>query len=155
MSELFTFKGIVAGTIATGVLSTVMLLQGAAGVLPQLSLIQLLLDVLAAPREHVFGWLAHCLLGSAMWGGLFAYLEPRLGADSQVKGGILFGLLLWLVMMLVVMPAAGAGYFGFQLTLLAPLVMLVLHVVYGAVLGWTYGKLSPAHGAFTSHHHPA
>jgi len=154
MSEVF--KGIVAGATATGAISTLVLLQGAAGLLPQLSLIQLLLDVLAAPREHMLGWLAHCVLGSVIWGGLFAYLGPRLGADSHVKGGILFGVLLWLVMMLVFMPAAGAGYFGFQLTLLAPLVMLVLHVVYGAVLGWTYGKLSPAHGGpFTSHHHPA
>jgi hypothetical protein len=27
-----------------------------------------------------------------------------------------------------------------------------MDVVYGAVLGWTYGKLSPTHDAFATHH---
>jgi hypothetical protein len=146
------FKGIIAAGIATAAISMLMLLQSAAGLLPQLSLIQLLLALLDAPKEHALGWILHFVIGSAVGGILFAHVEPRLGADSHTKGGILFGVLVWLVMMLVFMPAAGAGYFGFQLTLLAPLVMLVLHVVYGAVLGWTYGKLSPTHDPFATRH---
>jgi hypothetical protein len=30
--------------------------------------------------------------------------------------------------------------------------MLGLQVLYGGVLGWTYGKLSPTHNPFTKHH---
>jgi hypothetical protein len=146
------FKGILAGGVATVALSALMLLISAAGVLPQLSLIHLLLVVLDAPKEHVLGWIMHFALGSVIWGSLFAPIEPRLGTDSQTKSGILFGVLLWLFMMLVFMPAAGAGYFGFQLTHVAPIVILLLHVVYGAVLGWTYGKLSQTHHPFMRHH---
>jgi hypothetical protein len=146
------FKGIVAGGIAAGAISLLMLAQSAAGVLPQVSLIHLLLVLVEVPREHTFGWILHFVIGSLIWGSLFTSVELRLGTDSHTKAGILFGVILWLVVVLVFMPAAHEGYFGFQLARLAPLVMLALHVVYGAVLGWTYGKLSPTHDRFATHH---
>jgi hypothetical protein len=145
-------KGMIAGGVATGALSLAMLLIEATGFAPQLELPRLLLTVLDAPSDHVFGWIAHIAVGSVILGGLFAHVEPRLGADTHTKSGILYGVLAWLAMMLFFMPAAGAGYFGFQLSIGAPLVMLGLEVLYGGVLGWTYGKLSPAHNPFTKHH---
>lgn len=150
MSDLF--KGIIAGGAATAVLSAIMVFISAAGFQPQLELTRLLLTVLDEPGEHALGWILHIAVGSVLLGGFFAYIEPRLGADSHTKGGILYGLIAWLIVMLVFLPAAGLGYFGFQLSVLAPLVMLALHVVYGTVLGWTYGKLSPTHDPFTRHH---
>jgi hypothetical protein len=145
-------KGMVAGGAATAALSVAMLLIGATGLEPQLELMRLLLTFLDAPSQYVLGWLAHIVIGSIVLGGLFALVEPRLGADTRTKSGILYGVIVWLVMMLVFMPAAGAGYFGFQLSVLAPLVMLGQQVLYGGVLGWTYGKLSPTHNSFTKHH---
>jgi hypothetical protein len=150
MSDLF--KGIIAGGVATAVLSLLMVMIGATGFEPQLELTRLLLALLDARTEFTLGWILHVAIGSVLLGGLFANIEPRLGADSHTKGGVLYGLILWLLVMLILMPAAGVGYFGFQLSLLAPIVMLALHVVYGAVLGWVYGKLSPNHNPFTTHH---
>lgn len=150
MSDLF--KGIVAGGVATAVLSAVMLLISATGFEPQLELTRLLLTVLDVPAAHALGWILHFAVGSLLLGGSFAYIEPRLGADNHTKRGILYGLIAWLIVMLVFLPSAGLGYFGFQLSVLAPLVMLALHVLYGGVLGWTYGKLSATHSPFTRHH---
>jgi hypothetical protein len=39
----------------------------------------------------------------------------------------------------VFMPMAGAGLFGVQLGLMAPVATLMLHWFYGAVLGGAYG----------------
>jgi hypothetical protein len=142
----------VAGGVATGALSLVMLLIGATGFAPQLALPRLLLNVLDAPSDYLLGWIAHIAVGSVVLGGLFAHVEPRLGVDTHTKSGVLYGVIAWLVMMLIFMPAAGAGYFAFQLSVAAPLVMLGLQVLYGGVLGWTYGKLSPTHNPFTKHH---
>jgi hypothetical protein len=146
------FKGIVAGGVATAVLSLLMLVISATGFEPQLEPTRLLLAVLDEPTEFTLGWILHIAIGSVLLGGSFAYIEPRLGADNHTKGGVLYGLILWLAVMLFVMPAAGVGYFGFQLSVLAPLVMLALHIAYGGVLGWIYGKLSPTHDPFTTHH---
>lgn len=146
------FKGIVAGATATAAVSGLMLLQAAAGLMPQLSPVPLLLTLIEAPGEHVFGWALHFAIGSALFGAAFAYVEPRLGVDTHTKAGLLYGVILWLLMMLLFLPAAGVGYFGFQVSRLAPLILLGLHVVYGSVLGWVYGKLSPLHPPFTRHH---
>lgn len=144
-------KGTVAGGVATAVLSAVMLLIGATGFEPQLELTRLLLTLLdEPPSQFALGWTLHIVIGSLGLGALFAYAEPRLGADTHMKGGILFGVMAWLVTMLVILPAAGDGYFGFQVSHLAPIVILFQQVLYGAVLGWVYGKLS--HNPFTKHH---
>jgi hypothetical protein len=145
-------KGMVAGGVATAVLSVVMLLISATGFAPQLELTRLLLTLLGEPSQYALGWVLHIGIGSVVLGGLFAHIGPRLGADTHTKSGVLYGVIAWLVVMLVFLPAAGAGYFGFQLSLLAPIVILGLQVLYGGVLGWTYGKLSPAHNPFTTHH---
>ena len=145
-------KGMVAGGAATAVLSVVMLLIGATGFEPQLELTHILMSVLGAPTDYALGWTLHFVVGSVLLGGLFAYVEPRLGADTHAKGGTLYSVITWLVLMLFFMPAIGAGYFGFQLSLFAPIVMLGQQLVYGGVLGWTYGKLSPTHNPFTKHH---
>ena len=41
----------------------------------------------------------------------------------------------------VVMPLAGAGYFGMDLSPLQPVVTLLLHLIYGAVLGAMFERL--------------
>jgi len=146
-------KGMVAGGVATAALSLVMVLIGATGFEPQLELTRLLLATLdAPPSQYALGWILHLIVGSVVLGGLFAHIEPRLGADTHTKGGVLYGVLTWLVVMLVVMPLAGEGPFGFQLSVFAPLVMLGLQLIYGGALGWIYGRLSPTHNPFTKHH---
>ena len=146
-------KGTVAGAAATMVVSLVMLVLGATGFEPQLEPTRLVLTLLdAPPSQYALGWGLHIIIGSVALGGLFAYVEPRLGADTHTKSGVLYGVIAWLVVMLVIMPAAGLGYFGFQLSVLAPLVMLGMQVLYGSVLGWAYGKLSQTP---FNRHHPA
>jgi Family of unknown function (DUF6789) len=144
-------KGTAAGAAATIVLSLVMLLIGATGFEPQLEPTRLVLALLDEPAsQYTLGWVLHVIIGSVVLGGLFAYVEPRLGADTPTKSGVLYGVIAWLVVMLFIMPTVGMGYFGFQLSLVAPIVMLALQVLYGGVLGWTYGKLSQS--PFTTHH---
>mgnify|MGYP000169687771 CR=1 FL=1 len=55
--------------------------------------------------------------------------------------------------MLLPLPMAGAGFFGLSLGMMAPIMTLVLHLVYGAVLGAAggtigfYGKTPVVQGA--------
>lgn len=45
-----------------------------------------------------------------------------------------------LVMMVVMTPMAGKGLFGMSIGIMAPMVTLVLHLIFGAVLGWVCGR---------------
>ncbi|MEX0627252.1 MAG: hypothetical protein WD230_01325 [Cucumibacter sp.] len=44
-------------------------------------------------------------------------------------------------MMILPLPMAGAGFFGLNLGIGAPIATLVLHIIFGIVLGGTYGSL--------------
>lgn len=137
-------KGIVAGFAATIALSALMLVQQAAGLMPELSIIQLLTVAAGVPGVVWAGWALHFLIGTLAWGILFVYLRPLMPGRSRVVQAVWFSALAWLLMMIAFMPAAGAGLFGARLGngLAVAAVTLVLHLVYGAVLGWTFAALT-------------
>jgi hypothetical protein len=134
-------KGIVAGFVATIVLSAFMLMKTMMGVMPELNPIKMIGDMLGAPPAA--GWVMHFLLGSVVWGTLFAWLDPIIPGEGHWLKGILFAVGAWLVMMIVMMPMAGAGFFGSHLGIMAAVMTLVLHVIYGFVLGAVYAYERP------------
>lgn len=81
----------------------------------------------------------HLLMG-VLWAVLYAALvEPNLEAPGWQKGA-LFALPLWVLSVLVFLPLAGGGPYGWHLGAgpLPILGNLILHLVYGACLGWMY-----------------
>jgi hypothetical protein len=132
-------KGIVAGFVATVVLSAMMLMKQSMGLMPELDPIAMLTSM-AGASSPALGWIAHFVIGSIFWGVGFAIVSPYLFGPYWLRGTI-FAVAAWLMMMVVVMPMAGAGLFGLDLGTMVPVATLVLHVVFGVVLGGTYGLL--------------
>lgn len=136
-------KGIIAGFAATLVLSLVMVVARVAGLLPQLDLIQLISAAAGVPGATGTGWVLHFIVGTLAWGILFPYLRPLLPGRSRVVQGVSFSVLAWGLMMIAFMPAAGAGLFGQALDgLMIPLATLVMHLIYGVVLGAVFAALT-------------
>lgn len=129
-------RGLIAGFAGTVVISLFVLLKEATRVLYGLDLVGLLSGAFETPLW--LGWVMHFLIGTVVWGGLFAVLAPRIPGSTCVVRGILFAVAAWLLMQLVVMPLAGQGFFGTRYTFWAPFVTLALHVLYGAVLGGVF-----------------
>ncbi|MGE0430583.1 MAG: DUF6789 family protein, partial [Hydrogenophaga sp.] len=65
-----------------------------------------------------------------------------LPGKGAVAKGALFGVLGWLMMMLLVMPMMGMGMFAMSMGMMAAGMTLVLHIIFGAVLGFVYAKLA-------------
>ena len=134
-----TARGIAAGLAATMVLSMIMVAKGMMGLMPELNVIAMLSSMLkTAP---IFGWAAHFMIGALAWGLGFVAVSRMLPGKTDVAKGISFGVVAWVMMMVAVMPMAGAGIFGLKMGMMAPMMTLMLHVIYGAVLGLVYGKL--------------
>ncbi len=133
-------RSIIAGFAATVVLSALMLLKGSMGLMPQLNVIAMLAHM-AGFGGPVLGWIAHFLIGTVLWGVLFALLYARLPGSEPVAKGMIFAVGAWLLMMIIVMPMAGAGFFGLKLGIMAPVMTLILHLIWGAVLGYVYKSL--------------
>ncbi len=132
-------KGVISGFVATAILSMLMLMKSAMGLMPELDVIAMLSGMMGS--GPAMGWIAHFMIGSVVWGGLFAILEPNLPGGSFWLKGVIFGIGAWLLMMVAVTPMAGAGFFGIDLGMVAPVMTLMLHVIFGVVLGGVYAAL--------------
>lgn len=142
-------SGIAAGFTATTVISVLMFIQSWMTLYPEVDIIQALVKVstvyFGAPLLPWIGWLEHFFIGTVVWGILFALIEPVLPRPDWLAG-IVFGLTAWIVMMVVLMPAAGVGLFGADLGFAAPVISLVVHTVYGAILGIAFAILNVVRG---------
>jgi hypothetical protein len=135
-------SGFIAGFIATVVLSVLMVMKGMMGVMPELDVAAMLAGMIGAPV--IAGWIAHFVIGTVAWGGGFAVLYDYIPGNSAIQKGIAFGIADWLGMMILIMPMAGAGLFGLGLGMMAPVMTLVLHIIFGAVLGAVFAKRTQA-----------
>lgn len=132
-------KSIVAGFVATFALSIIMIMKATMGLMPELNVITMLSNMMGG--SLVVGWIAHLMIGTVVWGGAFAILSRHLSGNVNVFTGMAFGAAAWLMMMVAVMPMAGAGLFGLRLGIVAPILTLMLHAIYGAVLVLTFNRL--------------
>jgi uncharacterized membrane protein YagU involved in acid resistance len=131
-------NGVMAGFFATLVISMLMMVKTASGQFPELHVIRTLSDMMGV--NLVIGAGIHMLIGSVVWGIAFAMLAGRLPGRSYLVKGIVFGVLAWLMMMSIFMPLAGAGFFAVERgTIVVPVMTLIYHLVFGAVLGTVYG----------------
>lgn len=136
-------KGILAGFVATVVLSLLMVIKTAMGLLPDVDIIGMLSKKMGG--SMVMGWTVHFMIGTLGYGLMYAYVFSSLPFGDHVKRGIVLGLAGWMVMTVAVMPMMGAvipmigaSLFGISLV---PIVTMVLYAIFGAVLGFTYSKL--------------
>lgn len=143
-------RGLIAALSATVVVSLLMLLKQALGFMPNVNLVMELATALGY-HSAAAGWIAHFIIGVLAWGLLFSWLD-RFMRFAHWVNGLFFASVVWLGVMLIVLPAAGHGLFGVRgLELGTPTVTLLLHWIYGFVLGSVYGLLQPERWASFRH----
>ena len=118
-------------------------MKSAMGLMPELNMAAMLTRMMGASSTLV-GWAVHFMIGTVVWGALFVALNKSIPGGSQLLSGVVFGIGAWVLMIMMAMPMAGAGLFGTNLGMMAPIMTLVLHIIFGAVLGGVYGAERPA-----------
>jgi uncharacterized membrane protein YagU involved in acid resistance len=87
------------------------------------------------------GLAAHFVLGTIVFALIYEYLLYGILRGAPAVHGIEWGIVLWFLMELVVMPMLGMGVFnsvmGGAKTAMAA---LIAHIVYGSLLGWIAGR---------------
>jgi len=141
-------RGIAAGFVATVMLSALMLMKHSVGLMPELDPIAMITAMVGASSPAV-GWIGHFVIGSIFWGVGFAIVSLYLSGSYPLRGAV-FAVDAWLMMMMVVMPMAGAGLFGLGLGMMAPVATLALHVVFG-LLGGTSGLVGAEQGSIAGY----
>jgi len=133
-------RGIVAGLIATVVLSILMVLKGRMGVMPELDVIAMLAGQMGG--QVMMGWIAHFVIGAIIYGLAFANIGSSLPGGSDTIRGVALAVIGWLIMMIVIMPMMGNGFFAMNMGMMAAVATLILHIIFGAVLGFSYNTLA-------------
>lgn len=140
------FAGFGAGLVATIVLTALMMVKGAMGLMPELDPVHMMSvmvsDMMGFQENAAVGWVMHFMIGAIVWGGLFSIFFDFIPGSSAMVKGILFGIGAWLAMMIGPMPMSGAGFFGLGMGIVAPMMTIMLHIVFGAVLGTIYMRLA-------------
>jgi hypothetical protein len=134
-------KGMIGGLVGTVILSALMIMKGMMGIMAHFDMIGMMANMLDGSRPTA--WLAHFIIGTVLWGGLFVWVDPYLPSQSHWIKGIVFGAGAWLMMMITVMPMAGAGLFAINLGMMITAATLMLHAIFGAVMGAVYGAEHP------------
>ena len=136
-------SGLTAGFAASAAIGIMMVIKSRLGILPELNPIG---DIVAIVDRYTglqfppdTGWVGHFLIGTFGWGIIYTWIRRSLPGPAVVKG-MIFGVLAWLAMMVGFMPLAGHGFFGLAIGWIVPVVTLVLHLVFGAVLGSIYAS---------------
>jgi hypothetical protein len=103
------------------------------------------MDIAAMLGSWGMGMVMHVLNGTVIFPLLYAYLLFGKLPGAPYLKGILWGVTLWLMAQLVVMPMMGAGVFGLKMGgFVSAFGSLLGHIVYGAVLGSIAGHARPA-----------
>ncbi len=138
-------KGLIAGFAATVALSILVIAQKSLGLVPEFDLIAFL-SQLAGSASPAVGWAMHFFVGTIVWGLLFSGLDAHLQrseGSGELMRGTFFGLLIYLVMMMFLMPLLNLGFFAVKLGVATSLLAFGDNIVYGLVLGGVYGVLRP------------
>lgn len=134
----YIYKGMAAGLFAALAVGILLTINAQVGFLPELDFVSLIGSMTGIGT--VGGWVLH-FAAAAIMGGLFAWLDPDLPGDNLRQRGMIFASLFWTLMVLLILPLGGLGFLGFGEGPMLPLTLLALHLIFGAVLGGTYGWL--------------
>lgn len=81
-----------------------------------------------------------------LYGGIFGALLTVTTRPVTIWKGLGLGILLWAITQVLVLPLLGWGVFGSAITPKIAVMTLVLHLVYGATLGFALSRSTPGAG---------
>ena len=131
-------KGILAGLIATGVMTMIMYLAPMMG-MPKMDIAGMLSGMMGLP--WIVGMVIHFMNGAIIFPLIYVFVLYKVLPGNGLVRGIVWGLILFVIAQVMVMPMAGMGFFSSA----SPQQMLMVmgsmmgHVVYGAILGVIFG----------------
>ena len=138
----FALNGIISGFIAVVVMSVLMMIGRKMNMSPMdlpSSIGKMIMKdrMEGDPAVRRTGMIMHLIIGS-LWGLLFVIIASFY-QFGFVLGGLIFGIAIWLLMQIFALPMMGAGLFGSKLGMRVPIVSLIMHLIYGIVLGYSVG----------------
>ena len=136
-------SAVFGGFVATVVVSCMQMMKNALGAFQDVHIPQTVSKILGMPDQILVGGAVFFLIGALVLSIFYAAIEKHLPVRSSIAKGLLYGFTIWLAMMLIMMPVAGAGIFALHRSAVVPAVDLVLTLIYGLLLAVIYAWDNP------------
>ncbi len=132
-------KGMLAGLIATVVMTMIMYMAPMMG-MPKMDVAGMLSGMMSLP--WIVGMAIHFMNGVIIFPLIYVFVLYKVLPGNGLVKGITWGLILFVIAQVMVMPMAGMGFFSSasQQQILMVMGSLMGHVVYGAILGAIVGR---------------
>ncbi len=129
-----------AGLIATAVMTVVMLMAPVAGI-PAINMPRVLGWSVGVPLST--GMVLNFVLGVALAVLFAVFLARRLGFPEWISGA-LYGIALWLFLMVIAGPLIGWGFFAYSTAFPIGTILTSFlgHLAFGLTLGFAYEKVA-------------
>ena len=149
MNNLNFVRAIVAGFFGTLLMTMLMMFAPSMG-MPKMDIAAMLGSMFVGnpPAMGSGAWLIgfaiHLMIGVVILPTGFALIGNYLPTKRPFAKGIIFGIVVWLLAQLMVMPMMGAGLFSSHLPqgMMLAAGSLMGHLVYGGVVGLVYYRRS-------------
>lgn len=138
LAENILFNGAISGFIAVVVMTIFMMIAKKTGMAPKGLDIGLMLGSMIIKnnpdKARKVGMMMHIING-AIFGIIFVFIGNYLIFSNVLLQALTWSVILWLIMMVIIMPMMGKGIFGKNISPKVPLLTLILHLIFGLVLG--------------------
>ena len=132
-------KTILGGLVGTAVLTMMMYFVAPMMIGHSMDIAAMLGSMMG--NNWALGMAAHWMNGVVIFPLIYAFLIYKLLPGSPVVRGAIWGLVLWLIAQVMVMPMMGAGFFSSGAGgMMAVVASLMGHVLYGGILGKIAGS---------------
>ncbi|MCE3255774.1 MAG: hypothetical protein K0R25_1268 [Rickettsiaceae bacterium] len=132
--------GLISGFAASAISSIVLILSTILSLVPEFNFVSVQGSIFHFTTTLSSAWVIYFLIGTFIWGSLYAVLEPHMEGGVGKKG-LIFGILVWLIVMLVLMPLTEAGMFAKKYGFVAAGITLVTDLIFGWSLAYFHKKL--------------
>lgn len=134
--------GMIAGFIASAISGLVLAGATAFALAPEFDFVTVQGSIFGLAQNIIAAWMVYFIIGTFLWGTIYAAAQKRLTNTHPVGKGLLFGLFIWFIVMIILMPMADAGAFLQEYGITAAIVVLVTDLIFGMILGFFYNILN-------------
>ena len=135
----FYGKAVLGGLVGTALLTMMMYFVAPMMLGQPMDIAAMLGSVMGG--SWALGMAVHWMNGAVIFPLLYAFVVYKVLPGAPLVRGIAWGMVLWLIAQIVVMPMMGAGFFSSAAGgMMAVVASLLGHVIYGGALGAIAGS---------------
>lgn len=132
--------GMMVGFLASAVSLLALLIMASLALVPEFNFVIIQGSLFVLARTAFLAWMVYFVIGTIIWGPLYALLESRLAGETAIIKGLLFGMMLWAIIMTTFIPISGVDLFIEKFGIFSTFMILITDLIFGLAAAYFYNS---------------